>query len=103
MAWWSWFRKALERPDLEVVFYTRAGCHLCEDAWTELERWRARHAFRVTVRDIDTDAVLVERFGTCVPVIEVNGKVRLRGRFNAVLFRRLLDAPRDKTIDPDPV
>ena len=27
-----------------------------------------------------------------VPVIEVNGKVRMRGRFNAVLFQRLLDA-----------
>ena len=33
------------------------------------------------------------RFGTCVPVIEVNGKIRQRGRFSEVLFRRLIDAP----------
>lgn len=103
MIWWSWLRRHVQRPDLAVVFYTRAGCHLCDDAWAEIERWRRRHGFRVAVRDIDTDPVLVERFGKCVPVIEVNGKVRLRGRFNAVLFRRLLDAPLDKAIDPDPV
>ena len=41
--------------------------------------------------DIDTDPQLVERFGTCVPVVEIDGVVRFRGRVNDVLLRRLID------------
>jgi hypothetical protein len=89
---WNWLKRPKQRPDLRVVLYTRTGCHLCEDAWTELTRLERRHRFVLTSRDIDGEPELVRRFGTCVPVIEVNGKVRQRGRFSAVLFRRLIDA-----------
>jgi hypothetical protein len=73
--------------------YTRSGCHLCEEAWDELLRWQRRHGFALEAKDIDPSPELVKRFGECVPVIEVDGTVRMRGRFNGVLFRRLLDAP----------
>lgn len=92
MGLWEWIRGRRRRPDLKVVFYTRTGCHLCEDAWLEIDALRRHHRFQLVERDVDTDPALVERFGMCVPVIEVNGKVRMRGRFNRVLFQRLLDA-----------
>jgi hypothetical protein len=49
--------------------------------------------------DIDRDPELVARFSTCVPVVELDGKVRFRGRVNEVLLRRLIAAtpPRDTT------
>jgi glutaredoxin-like protein DUF836 len=93
MGIWTWPKRPKQRPDLRVVLYTRAGCHLCEVAWIELKRQEGRHGFVLSARDIDTEPELVTKFGTCVPVIEVNGKVRQRGRFSAVLFRRLIDAP----------
>jgi glutaredoxin len=81
------------RDDLAVVLYTRHGCHLCDDAKRELEAARRQYHFGLEAKDVDSDPELTAKFDTCVPVVEVNGKVRMRGRFNAVLFQRLLDSP----------
>jgi glutaredoxin len=70
----------------KVVLYTRSGCHLCEEA----EQILAEHGILPTIVDIDGDSALRERFNTCVPVVEIDGKVRFRGRVNRVLLRRLL-------------
>jgi glutaredoxin len=71
---------------MDVILYTRAGCHLCDDARDVLEQ----HGLDVRSVDIDADAALRERFNECVPVVEIDGKVRFRGRIDAVLLRRLL-------------
>jgi glutaredoxin len=70
----------------EVVLYTRAGCHLCDEA----EQLLVTHGLRPSKVDIDNDPTLRERFDTCVPVVEIDGKVRFRGRVNEVLLRRLI-------------
>jgi glutaredoxin len=75
------------RP-MDVVLYTRKGCHLCEDA----EQLLLQHGLVPVLVDIDGDPDLKNRFDTCVPVVEVNGRVRFRGRVDAVLLRRLLAA-----------
>lgn len=81
-----------QRPDLRVCCYTRRGCHLCEAAWAVLEKARQRHGFTLEAVDIDTSAELAALYGTCVPVVTVNGKLRFRGTVNPVLLQRLLDA-----------
>ena len=70
-----------------VVLYTRAGCHLCDDA----EQLLRRHGLAPRLVDIDADAALRERFTTCVPVVEIDGRVRFRGRVNVILLKRVLD------------
>ena len=70
-----------------VVLYTRAGCHLCEQARIVLEQ----HGLSPTSVDIDADATLRERFDTCVPVVEIDGQVRFRGRVEPALLRRILN------------
>jgi hypothetical protein len=52
---------------------------------------------RVEEIDIDRDPKLVERFTTCVPVVEIDGKIRFRGQINELLLRRLIEfaPPRD--------
>lgn len=74
-----------------LVLYTRSGCHLCDDAKAVLEK-HARFLPAIREVDIDSDPKLVEKFTTCVPVVEIDGKVRFRGRVNEVLLRRLIDA-----------
>ena len=69
-----------------VVLYTRQGCHLCDEALTVL----ARHGLSPRVVDIDADAALRERYNECVPVVEIDGRERFRGRVNEVLLERLL-------------
>ncbi len=69
---------------------TRSGCHLCEEAWELLTRFQGRYAFRLSRVDVDGNPDLVARYGECVPVVLVNGRVRFRGRVNPVLLERLL-------------
>ena len=79
------------REDLHFVMYTRAGCHLCEVAWQELNKAQERYQFVLEQKDVDADPELKARFGDCVPVVSVNDKVRFRGAVNPVLLQRLLD------------
>lgn len=73
-----------------VVLYTRAGCHLCEEAEAILRRYQ-RYLPAIEVVDIDSEPELIEKFGTCVPVVEIDGKVRFRGKVNEVLLHRLIE------------
>jgi len=72
-----------------VVVYTRANCHLCDDAVSVLKRYSADLPPIETV-DVDSDPALAQRFGNCVPVVEIDGKVRFRGRVNTGLLQRLI-------------
>jgi glutaredoxin len=82
----------------QLVLYTRTGCHLCDEARATLNKYGVYLPPIVEV-DIDHDPALIGRFSTCVPVVELDGKVRFRGRVNEVLLRRLIAAtpPRDTT------
>lgn len=71
---------------MNVILYTRTGCHLCDDARQLL----IEHGLQPHEVDIDEDENLVQQFNTCVPVVEIDGKVRFRGRVERVLLRRLL-------------
>jgi glutaredoxin len=73
-------------PAHDAVLYTREGCHLCEQARELL----VAHGLKPKLVDIDTDPTLRERFDTCVPVVEIDGKIRFRGQVDAVLLRRLM-------------
>jgi glutaredoxin len=73
---------------LNVILYTRRGCHLCDDALALLRR----HGLSPSEVDIDDDPQLRERYDTCVPVVEIDGQVRFRGRVDELLLRRLLNA-----------
>ena len=69
-----------------VLLYTRRDCHLCEEAKQMLEE----HGLIFESVDIDTDPVLRERFDTWVPVVEIDGRVRFKGRVDPVLLRRII-------------
>jgi glutaredoxin len=71
---------------MDVILYTRTGCHLCDDALAML----INHGLDPTIVDIDADPELREQFNTCVPVVEIDGKVRFRGKVDPLLLRRLL-------------
>ena len=71
---------------LNVVLYTRRGCHLCDDALALLKR----HGLAAREVDIDADPGLRARYDCCVPVVEIDGRERFRGRVDERLLRRLL-------------
>ena len=89
MSWWPW-GKATRRP--AVVLYTREGCHLCHEVLACLEAERAGVDFDLTTIDIDRDEEAKRLYDLEVPVVGIDGRVRFRGRINAVLLRRALRA-----------
>jgi len=74
-----------------INFYTRPGCHLCEEAYLLLSRYQELLP-EIKVINIENDPDLVNKFTTCVPVVEIDGKVRFRGKVNEVLLQRQIDA-----------
>jgi glutaredoxin len=57
-----------------VVLYSQPGCCLCDDARRVLERVRARHAFELVERDINTDDELHKAFLERIPVVSIDGE-----------------------------
>lgn len=72
-------------------FYTRANCHLCDEALGILTQFQDALP-TIEIIDIDEDAQLVRQFGESVPVVEIDGRVRFRGAVNPKLLQRLIDA-----------
>jgi glutaredoxin len=56
-----------------VTLYTRAGCHLCEEARQVLDQVRASQPFYLEIVDIDGDAELRRLYDYEVPVIAIDG------------------------------
>ena len=75
----------------DVTLYSKAGCHLCEEAKTAIAP--LLREFRATLREIDIegDATLMERFGCDIPVIYIGRKKAAKHRVNLEQFRRQLE------------
>ena len=57
-----------------VTFYSRVGCHLCDDAREVVARVCAEMGESFEEVDIDSDGDLADRFGDEVPVTFVDGR-----------------------------
>jgi hypothetical protein len=57
-----------------VILYGRAGCHLCEEALTIVERVRAAQPFDLEIVDIEGDDALLLRYLERIPVVAVEGQ-----------------------------
>lgn len=78
-------------PNPETVFYTRAGCLLCEEFEMLLQPILDRQGIHFCRMDIDSSPDLKERFGSRVPVLEINGKVVAEGRVSALELEKRLE------------
>ncbi len=65
--------------DLEICFYTRKGCLLCDEFEAILEPVLNCRGFHYQRIDVDLDPGAKERFGKRVPVLEINGDLVAEG------------------------
>jgi glutaredoxin len=75
-----------------VTLYTRAGCHLCEEAKKVLDAVQARAEFHLEVRDIDADVELRRLYDTEVPVVAIDGVKAFKYRLTQEEFLKKLQA-----------
>ncbi len=66
-------RTRRERPP-RVTFYTRPGCHLCDEARVVVERVCADLGEHVLEVSIDDDPELTRRYAEEIPVTLVDGR-----------------------------
>lgn len=76
-----------------VLFYTKEGCPLCQEARRMLDRLGRRYPMRVTEVDITSDEALFRRYRDTIPVIEVDGRLTLGGRIDEGELREWLEEP----------
>ncbi len=81
--------RAKEPSQLQVTFYTKVGCHLCEEARDMLDDIAAQTPFELTEVDIRSNPEIFEQYRYRIPVIIINNDTLLEGRIE---FRDLAKA-----------
>lgn len=87
----QWKPAAPGRRFRQLVVYSRPDCHLCDDAKAVLADY-VEYLPQIEDVDIDSDPDLQSRFGTSIPVVEIEGEVRFRGHVDEILLRRMIEA-----------
>jgi glutaredoxin len=65
-----------------VTLYTKAGCHLCDDARDMLDEIAAQVPYELTETDIRKDPQIFELYRYRIPVILLNETVIAEGRID---------------------
>lgn len=72
-----------------IHFYTRPGCHLCEDARIVLKLVQEDVAFEIKEFNIEEDDALHEKYMLMIPVIEFENEIIQYGQID---YPTILDA-----------
>jgi glutaredoxin len=81
--------ESTEAAKPQVTFYTKAGCHLCEEARDMLDDIAALTPYELTEIDIRKDPAIFEKYRYRIPVIIIDQEIILEGRIE---FRDLARA-----------
>jgi glutaredoxin len=73
-----------------VLFYTRPGCHLCEEARREILAADCADQYVLEEVNITDDPALAELYGWEIPVITINGIKAFKYRLTAAEFKQKL-------------
>lgn len=73
-----------------VTLYTRAGCHLCDEAKQVLAAARRQVEFTYEERDIDADDELRRLYNEEVPVVAIDGRKAFKYRVDMNEFLKRL-------------
>lgn len=73
-----------------MLLYSRAGCHLCDQAREIVRAVAAASEVAWSEQDVDVDAELQDRFGELVPVVLVDGVRQGYWHLDAARLRRAL-------------
>jgi glutaredoxin len=74
----------------QVVVYTRAGCHLCDEALATLRDLQTEFSFELSELDIEEDDALLARYHWIIPVISLDGREIARAPISESALRQAL-------------
>lgn len=73
-----------------VIFYTRRGCHLCEEARLEILASGCEGEYTFEEVDIEADPRLKALYGWDIPVVRIDSVTAFKHRLTAAQFARAL-------------
>lgn len=76
---------------IKAYFYTRAGCHLCDEARDAIGKIAPKYKLSITEIDVDDSQEDMARYGDKVPVLVFEGGQPLESFINEKTLRRALD------------
>jgi glutaredoxin len=79
---------------IEVILYTRRGCHLCDEAKKQMAPLLAEFGAVLREVEIDGDSQLRAQYDHDVPVIFLAGRKVAKHRVDLAQFRRQLESAR---------
>jgi glutaredoxin len=76
---------------IEVVVYSKPGCHLCDEVQAQLARLQRSFPFAMREVNILNDSEIFDKFKEEIPVVFINGKKAFKYRLDEEDFRRRLE------------
>src|SRR5947209_8911685 len=84
--------KLEKQAAIAVTFYTKAGCHLCEDARNMLDEIAAETAYELTEIDIRSDPAIFEQYRYRIPVLLIRSGAQEKLLEGRIQFSELAEA-----------
>ena len=75
-----------------VVLYSKPGCHLCEEMKAEMSKAGCADLYSLEEINIESDAALLARYRSEIPVLWINGVEAFRHRLLAEEFKARVTA-----------
>ena len=80
---------------MRLTIYSKPGCHLCDVMKDLVRRVIRDRSPELTLEEVDitTDADLLNRYGTEIPVLMIDGRKVAKYRVAEADLRRMLELP----------
>ena len=75
---------------LQVIVYSRPGCHLCDEARQTINSAGCNDLFTLEEINIESDRELLRKYKYDIPVVMIDGQEAFRHRVDANKFRELV-------------
>lgn len=85
---------------VQIVLYTRPGCHLCEEMKDVMNGSGCAGLYTLEEVDIESDAELFARYQYEVPVLRINGVEAFKHRLKPDEFKAYLTGLAGRAEDP---
>jgi len=73
---------------VQVILYTRPGCHLCDEAKQAIAAAGCAESYTLTEVNIETGPVLLDLYRNDIPVITIDGVQAFKHRVDSDAFRQ---------------
>ncbi len=77
-------------PLIEVLVYSKPGCHLCDEVKAQLGKLRQKHSFELREQNIEEDPEVFARYKDEIPVVFINGRKAFKYHLDEKEFLRRL-------------